>query len=399
MTVAVLRPAIMRWAAVPVMALVIPLVSAAAPAAAASYVPINGSGSSWGSMAIDVWAQDLRPAGIAVSYLPDGSAAGRGDYMANRDDFAASDPPFRSGFDQLGGVGPEHPSQGYSYIPDAAGGTAFAYHITAHGHLVTGLRLSPRALLGIFTGTITNWDSPQITRDNGHPLPSLPITPVIHAEGDGGTYFVTRWLAHLFPRQWNAFCNRVHPGIKLPCGPTEFFPPFGQARAENGSGNVISYITSRFGNGAIGYDEYAYPLNAHVPVVKLRNPAGNYVLPTAASVTTALTQAVINEDAHSRNFLQQNLDKVYTGTNPASYPLASYSYLIVPREGTTLPTNFTRAKGRTLSATVVYALCGGQRSLSQIGYAPLSPALVRGGLIQAGHIPGHGPIPSPSHCH
>ena len=399
MTVTIFRSHIMRRAAVPVMAMAIPLVATAAPAAASSYVPINGSGSSWPSLAIDQWAQDLRPAGIVVSYLPDGSAAGRADYMANQDDFAASDPPFRSRDDKLGGTGPEHPSQGYSYIPDAAGGTAFAYHLTVHGQPVTNLRLSPRTLMGIFTGRITNWDSPQITRDYGASLPDLPITPVIHAEGDGGTYFFTRWMAHLFPGQWNAFCDRVHPGIRPPCGPTEFYPQFGHARAENGSNNVIAYIASRFGNGAIGYAEYAYPLNAHIPVLKLRNPAGRYVLPTAASITTTLTQAVINEDAHSRNFLQQNLNKVYTYANPRSYPLASYSYLIVPREGTTLPTGFTKAKGRTLSAFAVYALCRGQHQLTSLGYAPLPSALVNGGLLQAAHIPGHGPIPPPAHCH
>jgi hypothetical protein len=116
-------------------------------------------------------------------------------------------------------------------------------------------------------------------------------------------------------------------------------------------------------------------------------------------VTTALTQAVINFQASSPNYLQQDLTRVYTYTNPHSYPLASYSYLIVPREGTKLPTHFTKAKGRSLSAFVSYGLCRGQRPLSHLGYAPLPPALVRGDLIQAAHIPGHGPIPSPVRCH
>jgi len=387
-----------RLAMVSATASIIPLMVAAAPASAGRYVAINGSGTSWPSIAIDQWAQAVRARGIVVSYNPDGSAAGRADYMANQDDFTGSDPPFRSGFDQLGGTGPEHPSQGYSYIPDVAGGTAFPYHLTVHGHLVTNLRLSARTLMGIFTGKITNWDSPQITHDNGHRLPNLPITPVIHAEGDGGTYFFTRWMAHIHPRQWNAFCDKVHPGIKPPCGQTEFYPHFGHAKSENGSSNVMAYIASTFGNGSIGYVEYAYALVAHQPVAKLRNPAGKYVLPTAANVTTALTRAVIDFQAHSRNFLQQNLNKVYTYTNPRSYPLASYSYLIVPREGTRLPTNFSKAKGRTLSAFAAFALCAGQRDLSQLGYAPLPRALVRGGLIQTAHIPGHGPIPTPAHC-
>jgi ABC-type phosphate transport system substrate-binding protein len=398
MTSAIFRSSVLRWAAAPALALVIPLIIGAAPAGAASYVAISGSGSSWSSIAIGQWAQHVRPAGIVVNYNPDGSGAGRLDYATNQDDYAASDPPFRSSEDKLCGCGAEHSPYGYSYIPDVAGGTAFPYHITSNGHLVTDLRLSPRTLMGIFTGKITNWDDPQITRDYGHRLPNLAIIPVVHAELDGGTYFFTRWMAHIYPSQWNAFCDKVHPGITPPCGPTEVYPTFGNAKAENGSTNVMNYLTSTFGNGSIGYVEYAYALASHVPVVELRNPAGRYVLPNAANVTTALTQAVINERVSSRNFLQQNLNRVYTYTNPASYPLASYSYLIVPREGTPLPPNFTKAKGRTLSAFAVFALCGGQRMLNLLGYAPLPRTLVRGGLIQAAHIPGHGPIPTPAQC-
>ena len=396
MTRPVFRSPIIASAAA--LAMVIPLATAAAPASASSYVPISGSGTDWAAIAIGQWAQAVRSRGIVANYNPDGSAAGRADYVANQDDFAASDPPFRSRKDQLGGTGKEFP-EGFSYIPDVAGGTAFPYHISVHGHLVTNLRLTPRLLFGIFTGTITNWDDPRIKAVNGGTLPNLPITPVVLSDGDGGTYFLSSYFATLFTSQWNAFCKRVHPGIKPPCGPTEFYPAVGRAKAENGASNAMAYITSSVGNGAIGYVEYAYPLAAHVPVAELLNPAGKYVLPTAANVTTALTRAVINENPRSRSFLQQNLTKVYTNSNPRSYPLASYSYLIVPRKGTKMPTNFTKAKGHTLRALAAYALCAGQRSLSRIGYAPLPPALVRGGLLQAALIPGRGPIPSPAHCH
>ena len=370
------------------------LIAAAAPAQAGNYVSISGSGSSWASVAIDQWAQDVRPSGIVVNYTPDGSAAGRADYMANQDDFAGSDPPFRNGQDQLGGTGAEHPSQGYSYVPDTAGGTALIYHITVAGKLVRNLRLSPLTITKIFTGKITNWDDPAITHDYGARLPSLPITPVIRSDGSGATYFFTRWMAHLYPSQWNAFCDRVHPGIRPPCGQTEFYPQFGNAKAENGSNNVVTFITSSYGNGSIGYDEYAYALNSHYPVVKVLNPGGYFVLPTASNVAVALTKAVINEDSHSPDFLQQNLDHVYTFKDPRSYPLSSYSYLIVPRSGTQLPTNFSSQKGRTLSTYINFMLCGGQQQMAQLGYSPLPENLVLGGLLQNGHIPGHVGIPS-----
>jgi ABC-type phosphate transport system substrate-binding protein len=378
------------------------LVAAATPAQAGNYVSISGSGSSWASVAIDQWGQDVRPSGIVVNYNPDGSAAGRADYMANQDDFAGSDPPFRNGQDQLGGTGAEHPSQGYSYVPDTAGGTAFIYHISVGGKLIRNLRLSPTTIMKIFTGKITNWDDPEITHDYGARLPSLPITPVIRSDGSGATYFFTRWMAHLYPSQWNAFCDQVHPGIKPPCGQTEFYPQFGNAKAENGSNNVVTFITSSYGNGSIGYDEYAYALNSHYPVVKVLNPGGYFVLPTASNVAVALTKAAINEDSHSPDFLQQDLDGVYTFKDPRSYPLSSYSYLIVPRSGTQLPTNFSTQKGRTLSTYINFMLCGGQQQMPQLGYSPLPENLVVGGLLQNGHVPGHVSILSKSslnRCH
>jgi len=367
----------------------LPLAAVPAPASAGTYVDVSGSGSSWAAVAIDQWAQDKRPNGIVVNYNPDGSAAGRGDYMANQDDFTGSDPPFRNGKDELAGTGSENPLQGYSYVPDVAGGTAFMYHLTVSGRLITNMRLSGQTIMKIFTGQITNWDDPTITHDYGAQLPNLPITPVIRSDGSGATFFLTRWMSHMFPNDWNAFCQRVHSGIQLPCPQTEFYPQFSNAKAENGSNNVATYITSSYGNGSIGYDEYAYALNSHYPVVKVLNQAGYYVLPSASNVAVALTRAVINEDPSSPDFLQQNLDSVYTFTDPRSYPLSSYSYFIVPRSGATLPTNFTTAKGATLSTWLNFDLCEGQQQVIQLGYSPLPINLVKGGLLQIGRIPGH----------
>jgi phosphate ABC transporter phosphate-binding protein len=368
---------------------------AATPAAAGHYVAISGSGSSWASIAIDEWSSDVRAAGIVVNYNPDGSDAGRADFIAGQDDFAVSDMPFRNGRDKLGGTGREVVPWDYSYVPAVAGGVALAYHIEEKGHLVTNLRLTPQLLFGIFTGKITNWDDPAIRKVYGHALPDLRITPVIRSDGAGTTYYFTRWLAHLFASQWNAFCDKIDPHIKPPCGQTEFYPQFGHARAENGASDVINYITSTHGNGAIGYVEFSYTQNAHAPAVQLRNPAGKYVGPTATDVTAALTQATVDTNPRSPNYLQVNLDKVYTGKNPASYPLSYTSYLIVPRTGPKpVPPNFTDAKGFTLGAFTAFGLCGGQAHLAQLGYAPMPPNLVKDGLQQTGHIPGHGHIPS-----
>jgi ABC-type phosphate transport system substrate-binding protein len=362
---------------------------------AATYTAISGSGSSWSSVALMQWAENLHPNGIVINFNPDGSAAGRADYMQQQVDFAASDPPFRNGTDPFDTGGAEHPQVGYSYVPDTAGGTAFMYHLDVGGKLITNLRLSGETIMKIFTGQITNWDNPAITKDYGQQLPNIRIIPVIRSDGSGATYFFTRWMAHEFPSEWDAFCTKVSNGrIKGACGQTEFYPPFPGSVAQNGSNNVATYVTASYGQGAIGYDEYAYALNSHYPVVALLNPAGYYVLPSASDVAVALTQAQINEDQGSSDFLQQDLDNVYTYTDPRAYPLSSYSYLIVPRKGTTTPNGFSDADGVTLSTYINYFLCAGQQYSAELGYSPLPLNLVTGGLLQASKIPGAVPEPS-----
>lgn len=404
MTLSALRAPTPRWAVAPLLAAIIPLTGAAAPAGAAvtgGYTSISGAGSSYAAVAIDQWSEHLRSRGIVVNYNPIGSAAGRTGFIQDQYDFAASDVPFRNGMDQLGGTGAEVVPWSFSYIPAVADGISFLYHLNVHGHLIRHLRLSGATLMKIFTGAITNWDNPQITRDNGTRLPDLPITQVVHSDGAGTTYYFSRWMATVFPRRWNAFCERIHPGIKPPCGPTEFYPTsgWGNVRAENGSNNVADYITSKYGNGAIGYDEYGYALSSRYPVARLRNPAGKYVLPTAVNVTAALTAATIDENPRSPDYLQENLNPVYTFRNPESYPLSSYSYFIVPATPRA-PQIFKNppGKGRTLTAFLRYALCRGQAQMSALGYAPLPANLVAGGLRQINRIPGHGRVPVPDHC-
>ena len=377
------------WAGLAIGLAMLALLAGSSPASAGTYATLSGSGSSWAAVALDQWAQDLQPNGLTVNFNQDGSAAGRGDFMqGSQVDFAASDPPFRNGNDALAETGAEHPQWGYSYVPDVGGGTAFMYHLTVGGKLVTNLRLSGETLMKIFTGQITNWDDPEITKDYGAQLPNEPITPVVRSDGSGATYFFTRWMSHEFPTQWNAFCQKVHPGIALPCPQTEFFPQFGDAKLESGSNAVSVYITSSYGEGAIGYDEYAYALNAHWPVVAMENPAGYYVLPTASNVAVALTQAQINEVTTSPDFLQQNLDNVYTYTDPRSYPLSSYSYLIAPKTGSSIPPIFNANVGRSLSTYINFYLCQGQQQAAALGYSPLPINLVQGAFLQVNKIPG-----------
>jgi ABC-type phosphate transport system substrate-binding protein len=382
--------------------------STAASTGGGVYTPIRGDGSSWAAVALTQWAQNLANLGITISFNPDGSSEGRADFLQNDDDFAASDPPFRNGQDPFNPGDIENVKNlAFSYVPDVAGGTAFMYHLVVGGKQITNMRLSGKTLAEIFTGQITNWDNPAIEKDYGAKLPSIPIVPVVRSDGSGATFFFTRWMSHEYPSIWTAFCRaRGGKFTGSVCPQTEFYPEgWGASVAQDGSEAVASYIGASYGQGAIGYDEYAYALQSHIPVVAVLNPAGYYVQPTPGNVAVALTKAVINLNANSTDYLQQNLNNVYTFTDPRSYPLSSYSYLIVPRvpkKGQTLCQCYTFGKGisadndpgRTLSTYIDYYLCAGQQYSGELGYSPLPLNLVTGGLLQASKIPGAVPEPS-----
>ena len=352
----------------------------AGPAAAVVHQQINGSGSSWAANAINQWISDVSSEGLQVVFTSSGSAAGRTDYRNVTTDFAVSDIGFQ-GVDPLTGVqdtnciNPANKStcRPYAYEPIVAGGTSFPYQIRVAGKLVRNLRLSGETLAKIFTNKITNWDDKAITEDNnGHALPSIPIIPVVHSEGSGSTAQFTRWLATEYPSLWKSFTNGRS-------GYTEYFPHQNPQVPENGSDQVINFLTSAAANGAIGYDEYSYALGKNYPVVNLENKAGYFVPPTQYNVAVALTKAKIDYQ-HGPNYLLQNLNGVYTMPDKRAYPMSSYSYAIIP----TSPKDprMNTAKRQTLADFLDYDVCQGQAEMGPIGYSPLPINLVEASFKQ-----------------
>ena len=118
-------------------------------------------------------------------------------------------------------------------MPVAAGGTSFPYQIKFDGTQVENLRLSGETLAKIFTNQITNWDDPEITKDNnGVALPSIPIVPVVQSEGSGATQQLTDYFSTEYPGIWDSFAGQS--------GPTEYFPRQGDQIAQNGSTGAMN---------------------------------------------------------------------------------------------------------------------------------------------------------------
>jgi ABC-type phosphate transport system substrate-binding protein len=377
-------------------------------AQATSYAAIVGAGSTYAYPALNQWATNLESQGLAISYTPSGSAAGRQAYIQNTVDYAGSDIAFLTSADPdpFGGVDVGNLNFAYSYIPDVAGGLSFMYNLQVGGHQIRNMRLSGLTLEKIFTGQITNWDNPEITAEYGAPLPPTPITVVTRSDGAGESYFLTNWFMNGLGSQgrsmWVNYCKSQGGGSLCATDPTELYPGLPTFKRIDGSADVTAYIDSPANNGAIGYAEYAYAIPDNIPVVSLENAAGYYQQPTAANVAVSLNSAQINENPSSVDFLMQNLTPVYLDTDPRTYPLSSYSYLIVPRTSRTIngttysPQPFNDSKGVTLSTYVGYILCGAQQTAAALGYSPLPKPMVLGGFTQFNYIPGHVPPPQGS---
>lgn len=355
------------------------------PAPAASYVPINGAGSTWAENAINQWTGDVSQYGMEVNYAGTGSSDGRNQFKAGTVDFAASDIPYGERDD---GIVDPPPSRGFAYMPVVAGGTSFMYHLDIGGRRVTNLRLSGQTVAKIFTGGISHWDDPEIRAENpGLTMPSRQIIPVVRTDGSGSTAQLTTWMAQMYPTVWNAYCAKAGR-VSNPCGTTSLYPILSGSDfiGQSLDSGVTGYVAQSTSEGSITYTEYSYALQSGFPVVKMLNAAGYYDLPTASNVAVALVKARINTDsADPTVYLTQDLSQVYTDPDPRVYPLSSYSYLVVP---TTTASPFNTAKGQTLGAFAYYLLCQGQQTMGPLGYSPLPINLVQAGFQQILRIPG-----------
>ncbi len=348
--------------------------SFACPAAGAS--PVVGSGASFPQIVIDQWRADVNKAcGLRVDYQPNGSTAGRTNFINNAVDFGVSDIQFSDSERQ--GL-----KRAFVYVPITAGGLGMMYNLKdSAGRKITDLRLSANTACKIFTGQITTWNDPQISADNnGRQLKPSPIRPVVRSDGSGTSYFFSQYCIDLMPDVWKKFASEQ--GIAN--GPTSFWPQnFGQARGANGSDGCANLVANPVtGESSITAVEAGFALQRGMPNAFMKNNAGAYVQPTFQAVTAALAFATTNADG------TQKLN--FRAPGAALYNPSSYSYLIAPTTG------FSPEKGKTIAAYVQYSVLDGQKKANSLGYAALPTNLVALALNAAQKIPGAPPRPEGS---
>ena len=285
---------------------------------------------------------------VQVNYQGIGSGAGIQAITAKTVDFAGSDAPLKPS--------ERAAAPGLLHVPETIGAVTAAYNVAS---LSSGLNLTGHVLGEIFLGKITTWNHANISALNpGVALPSSTIT-VVHRSDSSGTTFVWTSYLHLENPGWNS--SLVGKSINWPVG-------IGASGNAGVAGKILTTPDS------IGYVELAYTVQNSMKVGKIRNPAGNFVSPSLASTAAAAASAPTFPSPGG----DWNNVTILDAAGANSYPIASFTYLLVYKELNMIGTSMTQAKAQALVDFLWWCVHdpGGQRYASSLVYPPLPQTVV-----------------------
>ena len=320
--------------------------SAAALALAAGFVSTasandaTGAGASFVYPAMSKWSADYAKANSKqVNYQSIGSGGGIAQIKAATVDFGSSDAPLKP--DELA-------KSGLAQFPSVIGGIVPVVNLP--GVAAGAMKLDGETLANIFLGKITNWNDPAIAALNGGlKLPDQKITVVHRSDGSGTTFNFVNYLSKVSP-EWK---TNVGEGtsVKWPVG-------------IGGKGNegVAAYVKQI--KGGIGYVELSYALQNKMAYSRLKNAAGNFILPSDESFAAAAASA---EWAKSKDFFLV----MTNAPGNDSWPITATNFILMYKK----PKNLAGSKNAKEFFRWVYANGGPQATA--LGYVPLPPALVQ----------------------
>jgi phosphate transport system substrate-binding protein len=272
------------------------LLSLAAANASAAF---TGAGSTIAGAVMPNWTNGfLIKEGVAVTYSRSTPEAALAKLNARQLDFAAVDAPLT----------PEQAAacNNCVQIPWLMTGVDLTFKLSG----VKKLNLSGKVLAAIYSGKITKWNDPKIAALNPKvKLPGTKITPVYPSEFSGASYGFTSLLSKVSPA-WNKSVGAV-AAIHYPVGTA--------AAGDAGVGAAVNAT-----NGAVGYVSAAYASAAGLRVAKIENAAGEFVAPSAESLTAA-----------GNSVTKISPSGIVNATYPPSsatgaYPLAIFGYAVIP---------------------------------------------------------------------
>jgi phosphate transport system substrate-binding protein len=305
---------------------------------------INGGGATFPYPMYSKWFNEYKAKkGVSINYQSQGSGFGVAQITAGTVDFGASDyaltdeqlKEFRSkrGMDVL-------------EFPTVLGADVAAYNVKG---LTAPLNFTPEALAGIFLGHITKWNDPELVKANpGVNLPKSDIVVVHRSEGSGTTFIWVDYLSKV-SKEWETKVGRGG-SVNWPVG-----------LAGKGNEAVAGQILQTA--NSLGYIELTYAIQNKIPYGKVKNPAGEFIEASLASVTAA---AAATAKAMPEDFRVS----ITNAPGKGAYPISSFTWLLVPEKIA------DPAKKKVITDFLAWMLKDGQTMTEALSFAQLPKEVV-----------------------
>ncbi|WP_425456049.1 phosphate ABC transporter substrate-binding protein PstS [Cognatilysobacter terrigena] len=314
--------------------------SLAVAAFAANAADVTGAGASFIYPVMSKWSADYAKAtGKKVNYQSIGSGGGIAQAKAGTVDFGSTDAPLKP---------EELAKSGLIQFPSVIGGVVPVINVP--GVASGAMKLDGDTLAKIFLGQITMWNDPAIVAQNGGiQLPAKKITVVHRSDGSGTTFNFVNYLGKVSPT-WK---QKVGEGtmVQWPVG-------------IGGKGNegVAAYVKQI--PGGIGYVELSYALQNKMAYSRMKNAAGNYVLPSDETFAAAAASA---DWTNAKDFYL-----VMTNAPGAqSWPITATTFILMYKQ----PKNAAGAKNAKDFFRWVYT--SGDAQAKALDYVPLPDTLIK----------------------
>jgi phosphate transport system substrate-binding protein len=280
---------------------------------------------------------------LTITTAATGSGVGIADASAGKVNIGASDAYLSSG-DLV-----KNPS--LLNIPLAISAQQVDYNLPDLGPGVH-LNLNGTVLAQIYQGLITRWDDPAIAALNpGVFLPSTRVVPLHRSDSSGDTFLFSSYLSMHDP-SWNA---------AIGYGTTVAWPAVPGALAMKGNSGMVSGCQATPGCVAyVGISYLSQALAGGLGEASLANASGQYLLPTAASISAAVATFVSSTPTN------ETISMV-NGPAVGGYPIVNYEYAIV---STRQP---SAVEARDIKAFLHWAITSGNAAsyLDQVRFQPL----------------------------
>jgi phosphate transport system substrate-binding protein len=315
----------------------------------AQRITINGAGATFPFPLIDTWRveyENIKPE-VSINYQSIGSGGGVKQFIEKTVDFGATDAPLT----------PEEAQQvpDTVHIPETIGSVVPAYNLP-----VEGLKLTGPILGDIFLGKITKWNDPKIQSINsGLSFPAEDIVVIHRSDGSGTTYVWTDYLSNIS----SAWEQQIGKGksVQWPVGVG--------APGNEGVANSVNTTPN-----SIGYVELAYVITTGMKHASVQNQADNFIQGSLDSTKAAVAAAAPSLPKGDQPWSDVSMVNA-PGTD--SYPIASFSYLLLYKELTTNPGLNNQNKVQSLVDFINWAIADGQQFAPDLGYVPLPEQVVQ----------------------